>query len=128
MNITADIQLNGIDLPRLNDATCFNFPNYRLGEWDDSPCDTVSLQQTGDGFVRTWYDPAHWQPETQEQQRLIHLFSDENQVIYGEERNHDPLRMTNPALFEIENVPPKPAQVRQHSDETLLAKNGKSHE
>jgi hypothetical protein len=40
------------------------FPNYRLGEWEDSPCDTLNGQKPGDGFVKSaWFPPIIRKPE-----------------------------------------------------------------
>ena len=34
---------HGVQLPTLNNTTLPNFPNYRLGPLDGSPCDTLGL-------------------------------------------------------------------------------------
>ncbi len=54
----ADMAWGGFDLPRWNSATICSFPNYRLGENDNSPCDTINLQKPGDGFISTQYKPV----------------------------------------------------------------------
>ncbi len=51
----ADMAWGSFSLPRWNDYTICDFPNYRLGEYDNSPCDTVNLQKPGDGFAYTPY-------------------------------------------------------------------------
>lgn len=33
------------------------YPNYRLGEWEGSPCDTLNGQRPGDGFTHLPYEP-----------------------------------------------------------------------
>lgn len=54
----ADVEQHGLTLPKYNDGTMCLFPNYRLGEWEGSPCDTLNGQKPGDGFVRSdWYPP-----------------------------------------------------------------------
>jgi len=60
----ADLEQHGITLPKYNSGTMCHFPNYRLGEWEDSPCDTVNAQIAGDGFTKSdWYPPAVSKPE-----------------------------------------------------------------
>ena len=53
----ADLQQHGIALQKYNGGTMCLFPNYRLGEWEGSPCDTVNGQRPGDGFTKTPYAP-----------------------------------------------------------------------
>jgi len=60
----ADVHQHGIALQKYNYGTMCLFPNYRLGEWEGSPCDTVNGQRPGDGFVKTPYAPAP--PRSQE--------------------------------------------------------------
>ena len=56
----SDVEQHGLDLPKYNSGTMCIFPNYRLGEWEGSPCDTINGQKPGDGFVKSdWYPPAH---------------------------------------------------------------------
>lgn len=71
-----DLEINGLQLLRHNDATTFNHPNYRLGKWKDSPCDTV-MQFGNDEFQRTIYNPARWTNESQSKSRVIQLFPTE---------------------------------------------------
>jgi len=54
----ADCEEEAFYLPRWNSLTINQFPNYRLGEWDGSPCDTLNAQKPGDGFTATPYDAA----------------------------------------------------------------------
>ena len=55
----ADVEQHGLDLPKFNSGTMCLFPNYRLGEWEGAPCDTLNFQQPGDGFEKiAWYPPA----------------------------------------------------------------------
>ena len=57
---SADMEQHGLALPKLNDGTMCLFPNYRLGEWEGSPCDTLNFQHPNDGFVKTdYYPPAY---------------------------------------------------------------------
>ena len=37
------MQQHGITLPFYNAATMCRFPNYRLGRWAGSPCDTLAF-------------------------------------------------------------------------------------
>lgn len=55
---SADVQQHGLALTSYNNGTMCLFPNYRLGEWEGSPCDTVNGQKPGDGFTKTPYAPA----------------------------------------------------------------------
>lgn len=62
--LAADVEQHGITLPKFNDGTMVQFPNYRLGEWDDSPCDTLNGQKPGDGFIKSvWFPPTIRKPE-----------------------------------------------------------------
>lgn len=54
-----DFQQHAIILPKFNDGTMPRFPNYRLGQWQDSPCDTLPHRPAGDGFTPTPYLPVH---------------------------------------------------------------------
>jgi hypothetical protein len=60
----ADCEEEGFYLPRWSDLTLTQFPNYRLGEWEDSPCDTINGQKPGDGFVATPYVPELYRRDT----------------------------------------------------------------
>ncbi len=51
----ADCEEAAVILPGFNAGTLTQFPNYRLGEWDGSPCDTVNFQRPGDGFLAKQY-------------------------------------------------------------------------
>ncbi len=53
----ADMQQHGLDLPKFNDGTMCLFPNYRLGRWAGSPCDTLGYQGPGGGFEHRVYEP-----------------------------------------------------------------------
>lgn len=54
--LACDVENHGVQLPRINGRTTCFFPNYRLGEWEGSPCDTLNGQRPGDGFVKTTYE------------------------------------------------------------------------
>lgn len=54
---SADFQQHATGLLKYNDGTMCQFPNYRLGEWEASPCDTLNGQKPGDGFEKTVYLP-----------------------------------------------------------------------
>jgi hypothetical protein len=51
-----DLENRGLQLPRYNNFTVCYFPNYRLGVWEGSPCDTIQLQNPPPGFVKTSYE------------------------------------------------------------------------
>lgn len=53
----ADAEQHGLFLPKLNNGSMCLYPNYRLAEWEASPCDTLNGQRPGDGFVKTTYAP-----------------------------------------------------------------------
>ena len=61
---SADVEQHGLALPKFNDGTMCLFPNYRLGEWEGSPCDTLNFQQPGDGFEKTAYYPPAFRKDT----------------------------------------------------------------
>ncbi len=56
--LAADMNFGSFKLPRWNSSTMCHYPNYRLGENDGSPCDTLNAQAPGDGFIKTLYDAA----------------------------------------------------------------------
>lgn len=58
----AGLEQHGLRLPKLNNGTMCLFPNYRLGEWEASPCDTINLQKPNDGFVKSAYAPPAQAP------------------------------------------------------------------
>jgi hypothetical protein len=65
-----DLENHGYDLPRYNASTVCYFPNYRLGAWEGSPCDTIQLQNPPPGFVNTQYEDflereARFKPQKQ---------------------------------------------------------------
>lgn len=51
----ADVEQHGLTLPKINNGTMCLFPNYRLGEWEGSPCDTLNGGHPGDGFTHLPY-------------------------------------------------------------------------
>ncbi len=51
----ANMAFGGFELPRWNGSTTCHFPNYRLGENENSPCDTLNAQQPNDGFLKSPY-------------------------------------------------------------------------
>lgn len=51
-----DVENHGLKLPRYNARTVCYFPNYRLGAWDGSPCDTLEVQNPPNGFYKTEYE------------------------------------------------------------------------
>ncbi len=59
--LSCDVELHGIALPKFNSGAMPRTPNYRLGEWEQSPCDTLNFQAANDGFVKTGfpYSPVH---------------------------------------------------------------------
>lgn len=60
----ADLEQHGLSLPKFNNGTMCLFPNYRLGEWEGSPCDTLNGQKPGDGFTKSdWYPPPYAKPD-----------------------------------------------------------------
>ncbi len=60
----ADCEEAGFLLPRYQDFNLCQFPNYRLGEWESSPCDTLNAQRPGDGFEATIYRPERLRRDT----------------------------------------------------------------
>jgi hypothetical protein len=60
----ANMAYGGFDLPRYNFLTTYSFPNYRLGENEDSPCDTLNAQQPNDGFFKSPYQVQAAKPNS----------------------------------------------------------------
>ena len=61
--LACDVQQHGVILPKFNYLTVPHNPNYRLGELDTAPCDTLNAQQPGDGFVSNPYHPGAFPPD-----------------------------------------------------------------
>ena len=62
-----DLENRGLYLKRFNAFSLCYFPNYRLGVWEGSPCDTLQVQNPPPGFVKTSYEAflereAHFTP------------------------------------------------------------------
>lgn len=54
----ADCEEEAFYLPRWSTVTLTQFPNYRLGKWQASPCDTLQAQgPPAGGFTHTPYQP-----------------------------------------------------------------------
>ena len=64
----ADFAQHDLPLPRYNEATMCHFPNYRLGIWEGSPCDTMQLVHPPEGFVATKYQAFEAVQRRHEQQ------------------------------------------------------------
>ncbi len=62
--VACDVQQHGIILPKFNHWTITHNPNYRLGELETAPCDTLNVQQPGDGFGSNLYHPSAFSPDT----------------------------------------------------------------
>ncbi len=60
----ADCEEEGFILPRWSDLGICQFPNYRLGEWEGAPCDTINGQKPGDGFTASPYEPERFRRDT----------------------------------------------------------------
>lgn len=60
----ADCEEEGLILPRWSDLGICQFPNYRLGEWEGSPCDSLNFQNSGDGFNATPYQSGLYHRDT----------------------------------------------------------------
>jgi len=53
--LAADVYYGGFELPRIHFYTICHYPSYRLGEWQDAPCDTLNAQKPGHGFYTSMY-------------------------------------------------------------------------
>ena len=62
--LAADMNFGSFKLPRWYGLTMCHYPNYRLGEWEGSPCDTINGQKRGDGFAATLYEPERFRRDT----------------------------------------------------------------
>jgi hypothetical protein len=51
-----DVENHGLLLPRYNNSTICPAPNYRLGVWEGSPCDTMGRHPADGGFQKTSYE------------------------------------------------------------------------
>lgn len=54
----ADCEEVGVVLPRFTDVGICQYPSYRLGEWQGSPCDTLNGGYADDGFTHIPYQPG----------------------------------------------------------------------
>ncbi len=62
--LSCDMQQHSVILPKFNQWTVPHNPNFRLGELDTSPCDTLNAQQPGNSFVSNPYHPSTFPPDT----------------------------------------------------------------
>lgn len=53
----SDLEQHGVVLPRLNSGSMIASPNYRLGEFEAAPCDTLNRQPPDDGFEKSHFGP-----------------------------------------------------------------------
>jgi hypothetical protein len=53
---SCDMENHGLLLPRYNDFSIGIYPNYRLGVWEGSPCDTLGRHPSDSAFVKTSYE------------------------------------------------------------------------
>jgi hypothetical protein len=78
--VACDLQLHGFRIPHYYCYMVFNLPNFRLGEWENAPCDTINLQMDNSGFVRTYYDATQWTPEVQTSRRVVPIHGQNGQT------------------------------------------------
>ena len=62
--LAANLQQHGITLPVYNDGTMCRFPNYRLGRWAGSPCDTLPFAGPVEERFRHLPYEAQREPDT----------------------------------------------------------------
>lgn len=102
-----DIQLHGLVLPRVNDVTTYNYPYYRLGAWEGSPCDTLGSERPG--FAPTRYEAARWEQPGWKNARVVQVFPP-GPPVSAEEWANDPLLLTNAARRAIERRREEPVK------------------
>ncbi len=107
----SDIQLNGVNLPRLNAGTTFNHPYYRLGEWETSPCDTINLQQDANGFYSTPFYPERWTDAVQSRRATLDLWKGNAGTPATEVQGIEPFSIEDNFLKSIQNPPPTPWEI-----------------
>ncbi len=52
--LACHVEQHGIQLPCYNAQAIPNFPNYRLGDWPDSPCDTLGINPVVEPASKGW--------------------------------------------------------------------------
>lgn len=52
----SDFEQGGVVLPVYNSGTMCRFPNYQLGHWDQSPCDSLPQGLIADHFISSPYN------------------------------------------------------------------------
>ncbi len=62
--VSCDVQQHAIIFPKFNYQTVTHNPNFRLGELNTSPCDTLNAQQSNDGFISNPYHPSAFPLDT----------------------------------------------------------------
>ncbi|MBP6810396.1 MAG: hypothetical protein KA138_02675 [Saprospiraceae bacterium] len=62
--LAADVEQHGITLPVYNSGTMCRFPNYSLGKWEGSPCDTLGFAGQTDGFINVPYSKPESKNDT----------------------------------------------------------------
>jgi hypothetical protein len=59
--LAADLEQQGQAIPRWRNGTWCHFPYYRLGRWQDSPCDTLPFTAVEDKFQhQPWKPPVRY--------------------------------------------------------------------
>lgn len=71
--LASDMAQRGLILPKHHDQTRCYFPNYRLGKWLDSPCDTLNFSELPDNrFEDKPWSGSHVE-RSDEVPRVLHL-------------------------------------------------------
>ncbi len=103
--LASDMAQRGLVLPRHNKETRCYFPNYRLGKWLDSPCDTLGFASPpGSGFKDVPWSEGR-DLESKEEIKVLKLPpgfyippANEQQA----EQDYDPLNMKTLVRKELE--------------------------
>ncbi len=90
---SCNFEQNGIDLPTFNAFTMPNFPNFRLGKWEGSPCDTIQAVGTTGAFsfskIFVYPNPASEyvvfdNSHTTEKITRVLFYNNMGEIVFGE--------------------------------------------
>jgi hypothetical protein len=103
--LASDMAQRGLELPSQNDETRCYFPNYRLGKWSNSPCDTIGFTSPpGSGFKDVPW-PESRKIKSTEEIKVLKLppgFHIPSIDVQSSEQDYNPLNMKTLMLKEQE--------------------------
>ncbi len=101
--LASDFSQHGLPLPKINGRTICHFPNYRLGIWETSPCDTIQLAEPPpSGFTNTKYNPPT--VISSESYKIMTLLGRKQNQPTNSQSSHQPITKPDPDYFFKEEI------------------------